>query len=93
MAIEEKAKGAVRHNIILEGRARLSISGVAEVESFDDNEVIALTSQGNLIVRGSGLHIGSLNVETGDLNVDGLITSLVYEETGPSNSLWSRLFK
>ena len=93
MAYEEKKNPARQHNIILESRSKVSISGVENVDSFDDCELVVLTSQGNLIVSGSNLHIDSLNLDSCDLLVDGLVTSLVYEETAPSSSLWSKLFK
>ena len=93
MAYEEKKHTARQHNIILESRSKMSVSGVENVDSFDDCELVILTSQGSLIVSGSNLHIDSLNLDTGDLLVDGLVTGLVYEETVPSSSLWAKLFK
>ncbi len=94
MSYEEKMRPAQKpHTIILEERARLSISGVEDVDSFDEGEVSVLTSQGLLIVRGSGLHVGRLSLDTGELSLEGLVTDLVYEETQPTGSLWSRLFK
>lgn len=93
MVKDEKKRGSMQHNIILEGRAKMSVSGVEDVESFDDNELIMSTCQGNLVIRGSDLHIDNLNLDTGEINVDGLVTSLVYEEVGTSTSLWSRLLK
>ncbi|MDL2300232.1 sporulation protein YabP [Clostridiaceae bacterium OttesenSCG-928-D20] len=83
----------MQHIIILEARNKLSISGVEEVLSFDDNEIIMLTSKGNMIIRGSDMKVGNLSVESGDLIVEGQINSLVYQEVGPSGSLWTRLFK
>jgi len=93
MAYEEKSRAARQHNIILEGRGKMSVSGVEDVESFDDHEVVILTAQGSLVVGGSNLHIGNFSQETGELSLDGAVTSMVYEETVPSASLWSRLFK
>lgn len=93
MGYEEKSRAVRQHNIILEGRKKMSVSGVEDVESFDDHELVIITSQGSLVVGGSELHIGNLNLEAGELSVDGLVTSLVYEETAASTSLWSRLFK
>lgn len=94
MAYEEKFPGTQRsHNVIMEGRARLTVSGVEEVESFDEQEIICVTSKGNLIIRGRELHIDKLDLENGDLNVGGLVSELSYEETAQSGSLWSRLFK
>lgn len=94
MLYEEKEKFSSKpHNIILEDRARLSVSGVIDVDSFDDRQIIAKTSKGSLILRGNDLHIDKLSLDTGELVVTGLITDIGYEETAPGGSLWSRLFK
>ena len=94
MLYEEKEKlTAIPHNVILEDRTRLSISGVIDVESFDDRQIVAKTSKGNLILRGNELHIDKLSLDSGELVVTGLITDLGYEEAAPGGSLWSRLFK
>jgi len=94
MIHEEKALAVSRpHSVILEDRERLSISGVEDVDSFDERQIIMRTTKGNLILRGNELHIEKLSLETGDLSVTGLVTDLCYEETAVSGSLWSRLFK
>ena len=94
MAYEEKKVGTARqHNVIMENRRRLSVSGVEEVDSFDDTEIVAVSSGGNLIIRGSELHIDKLDLEGGELNVTGLISELCYEEVSKGKSLWTRLFK
>ncbi|MEF9971099.1 MAG: sporulation protein YabP [Oscillospiraceae bacterium] len=94
MIYEENPKAGARpHNLILEDRERLSVSGVDEVDCFDDRQVIAKTSKGNLVIRGSELHIDKLSLDTGELCVSGLFTELGYEETAAGGSLWSRLFK
>ncbi len=94
MIYDEKEKLSARpHNVILEDRSRLSVSGVEDVDSFDEQRIILKTAKGVLILRGSELHIDKLSLETGELAVTGLITDLGYEETAPGGSLWSRLFK
>lgn len=94
MIYEEKEKLSARpHNVILEDRSRLSVSGVEDVDSFDEQRIILKTTKGVLILRGSELHIDKLSLETGELAVTGLLTDLGYEETAPGGSLWSRLFK
>lgn len=93
MAYEERARGAARpHGVVIEERERLSVTGVEDVERFDEDEIILLTNKGSLNIRGSGLHIGRLSLESGELSVEGLVTELCYEESAPSGSLWSRLF-
>lgn len=68
------------HHILLEGRRQLSISGVEEVESFDENTIVMSTTQGTLVVRGEELHIEKLSLDGGDLRVEGMVESLNYEE-------------
>ena len=93
MSYEDKAKTAKRsHNIVLEDRGKLTVSGVDDVASFDESEVVMSTVCGSLIVRGSELKIDKLSLDTGDVALTGLITALDYEEVAPSRSLWARLF-
>lgn len=79
MAYEEKQ---LAHHIVLEGRGSLSVSGVEEVESFDEETIVMLTVKGTLVVRGSGLHIEKLSLDGGDLKVEGVVDSLTYEDEG-----------
>ncbi|MDE6107223.1 MAG: sporulation protein YabP [Oscillospiraceae bacterium] len=73
--------GHVGHHLILEDRENLTVSGVEEVESFDENTIVMETAQGLLIVRGEGLHIEKLSLDGGDLKVEGMVESLSYEES------------
>lgn len=79
MGYEES--GRVSHHLILEDRENLTVSGVEEVESFDENTIVMETAQGLLIVRGEGLHIEKLSLDGGDLKVEGMVESLSYEES------------
>ena len=94
MAYEAKARVELPHNIILEGRERLSISGVEDVESFNEESIVIHCSKGMLIVQGSDLHIEKLSLDGGDLAIEGLVHSLRYEEEARTKGgLFSRLFK
>lgn len=79
MAYEEKQ---IPHHIMLEGRASLTVSGVEEVESFDENTIVMVTVKGTLVVRGEALHIEKLSLDGGDLKVKGMVDSLTYEDEG-----------
>jgi len=68
------------HELRLENRERLAVSGVREVESFDENTVALLTQQGILIIRGEQLQLKSLCPDGGQVCVQGMIRSLDYEE-------------
>lgn len=81
------------HRIVLEERTALSVSGVEEVDSFDDTSICLATSQGDLIIRGEALHIEQLSLDGGDLKVEGTIHSLTYEASAPRGGLFARLLR
>ena len=84
---------AEAHRLELTGREHLTVSGVEDVERFDESGVIMTTSAGTLIVTGEDLHIGKLSLEGGELYVDGRITSISYEDTpNRQGGFFSRLF-
>ena len=81
------------HRLEMDGREHLTISGVENVERFDENEIVMSTTAGILLVAGQNLHIGKLSLDGGELHVDGQIDVLQYEEQGKSGGgLFSRLF-
>lgn len=93
MAYEQVKNTEMSHNIILESRERLSVSGVEDVESFDDESIIIYTSRGTLTVRGNDMRIEKLSVDLGELTVEGNISALEYEdENRRSEGFWRRLF-
>lgn len=79
MAYEEKQ---MSHHVILDDRSGLTVSGVEEVESFDENAIVMVTVKGTLVVRGESLHIEKLSLDGGDLRVEGMVDSLTYEDEG-----------
>jgi sporulation protein YabP len=85
--------GALYHRLTLEGREKLTVTGVEDVERFDDSCIILSTCAGTMIVTGSDLHIGKLSLDGGELLVDGHIEGINYEEpTQPRRGMFSRLF-
>ena len=84
---------AAVHRLQLEGREKLTVAGVEDVERFDDQCIVLRTGAGTLVVSGEGLHIGKLTLDGGELHVDGHIDSISYEEPAAGRtSLLSRLF-
>lgn len=83
----------IPQNIIIENRSRMSVSGVSDVENFDENSVVLCTNRGLLTVRGTGLHIERLSLETGELAVEGTIDGIEYSEAVETAGFWSRLFR
>ncbi|MFR1509604.1 MAG: sporulation protein YabP [Acutalibacteraceae bacterium] len=92
--IEEKKDVKLSHNLILKERKSLNISGVLDVDSFDDNAVVAYTDLGELTIKGSNLHINKINLDSGDLELDGEVYSLEYAEDRPAErGFFSKLFR
>ena len=96
MIEEKKVTKPKVQNLILENREKLSISGVLDVESFNDECVIVDTELGVLIIHGEDLHINKLNLDNSELNIEGDIISCQYsdKEGGKSKgSFFSKMFK
>ncbi len=92
MASEDRNR-EMPHNIILEGREKLSISGVVDVQSFDEEQVLLETVRGMVVVRGQGLHVERLQLEAGELILEGEIGLIEYDDSAqPRGSWFGRLF-
>ena len=84
----------VPHTLILNDRKSLSVTGVSDVDSFDDQVIVVYTDYGELTVKGEKLHISNLNLESGELTFDGCISSMVYTENKTKSSgIFSKLFR
>ena len=83
------------HRLSLKGRKELSVSGVSDVDSFDERMIIAETKLGELTIKGEGLKILSLNTEMGEMSVEGSnISSLAYTgERTENTGFFKRIFK
>lgn len=81
------------HNIIMENREKISMSGIKKVDNFDEQSIILLTELGELTIKGENLHISKMDVDTGDLKVTGNIYGLIYNESQKSTSVFKRLLK
>lgn len=87
-------KNISSHSLILENRNKLSLTGVTDVDSFDETTIVAYTDYGELTVSGSDLHICVLNIEHGELTVEGNIAGLNYLNQQPKSSgFFSRMFR
>ena len=83
-------------NLILENRGKLSISGVNDVLSFDDQVVMVDTELGLLTVKGESLRINKLSLDTSEVIIEGEISSLTYSQNKQdksSGTLLSKIFK
>ena len=84
------------NNIVIENREKMTISGVTDVLSFDDQVIIVETNLGLLTVKGENLKINKLNIDTSDFSLNGNMSSVSYSD-GPidskQNSFLGKIFK
>ena len=96
--IEDKKPTKPRaQNLILENREKLHISGVIDVESFNDECVVVDTELGLLIVKGIDLHINKLRIDNSELGIEGEIISCEYSDRDGSRNkgggFFARMFR
>lgn len=78
------------HNIVLEQKEKLSVSGVTDVDTFDENKIVLFIPDDTLIIDGEDLHIQKFDIATGELTIEGEIYSLTY--TGSASNKGSKGF-
>jgi sporulation protein YabP len=91
---EEKKILKAQHNVIMENRRALTVTGVMDIDSFDEETVIVFTEQGELTIRGSGLHLNKIDVQSGDLSMEGEVDSLTYSDNqSQKGGFFAKLFR
>ncbi len=82
-------------NILLENRSKLTITGVEQVESFNENTIILITVKGGMTIKGEELNVGKLNLDDGNIKIDGIINGIVYNDKDSSQkgNIIGKIFK
>jgi sporulation protein YabP len=81
-------------NIIVEDRNKMTVTGVEQVESFNDNTIILSTIKGGMTIKGEGLNISRLNLEDGSVKIDGAINGVSYTgKEATSKNFIGKIFK
>ena len=81
------------NNIVIENREKMTISGVTDVLSFDDQIIILETNLGLLTIKGENLKINKLNIDTADFSLNGKISGMSYSDGEFNNKQYSFLGK
>ena len=85
---------SLNHNITINERKNIIISGVKKIDSFDDEEFLLETTMGNIIIKGKELEIIKLDTYQGSVSIKGVINSLIYSDaTKNEEGVFSKLFK
>ena len=80
MAVNNTVEKSGEHGLTLENRKMLSLTGITDIESFDEGQILLYTQLGELVIKGRDLHVNELSVDSGRLTVEGDIWSLSYGE-------------
>lgn len=93
----DEKPGIRPHACFLQNRSAAGLTGVREVVSFDENQVVMDTDMGLLTLKGKDLHVSRLTVEKGEVDVEGTVDSLTYSSNEAyrksGQNLIARLFK
>lgn len=94
--MEEKISGR-QHRLVLQNRSSGSITGIADVVSFDDSAIVLDTDMGLLTIRGKDLHVSRLTLEKGEVDIQGQVESMAYSSNESfrksGESFLARLFQ
>lgn len=98
MAIEERKIQSREikeptQELSIENRKKLKLGGVSDVESFSETAVLAETCMGRISIKGEGLKISKLNVDDGNLMIEGRINSLEYSKKKEKGSFFESIFR
>lgn len=91
-------KAASKHTVLLDAREKISIMGVLDVISFDEEEILCETEKGMLILKGYNLRVKKINLDNGELSVESdKIISITYEDNvgviKGKSSIFNKIFK
>ncbi len=84
-----------QHQLTIINREKVTINGVLHIVNYDESTIELKTTAGALIIKGNNFNVTNLNLETGNLEIDGKVTSLNYREGQDihGKNLWQRLLK
>ncbi|NMB28024.1 MAG: sporulation protein YabP [Tissierellia bacterium] len=82
-------------NVFIEDRNRVTITGVEQVDSFNDNTIVLRTVKGGMTIKGEGLNVGQLNLDNGNVKVNGIINGIIYNDKDSSQrgNIIGKIFK
>ena len=92
----EEKKILSTHSLMLENRQNGRITGVKDIKSFDEKEILLFTQAGKLVITGEQRHVKQLDLEKGEVDLEGKVDSLTYLSKNTDNrdeSLFRRMFR
>ena len=93
MTKSDQTQNTLPHDLILEGREKLSVTGVNKVLQCDAENAVLDTSKGTLRLHGASLSIESLDLDKGEVKLTGRVDGLEYSAAQPTGGFWRRLLR
>lgn len=91
--MNESIPNHILHNVIIQDRKSISMTGITDVGSFDEETLNIETDSCRITVRGQNLQITNLNLDSGELSAEGEIISLMYSAaSNKGKGLFSKMF-
>ncbi|MBQ7370487.1 MAG: sporulation protein YabP [Blautia sp.] len=93
--MEEKKQGSL-HRLLWNDRTAGTVTGVKDVRSFDESQILLVTEDGKLLIKGDKLHVRQLDLEKGEVELEGRADSLTYLSKNTDKkeeSLWKRMLR
>lgn len=90
---QEKSKAFTDSQVTLVNRSKLTVTGVEKVFETNENKVQLKVSDSNLLITGEGLNIARLDVESGVVQIDGLVNELKYQTGENKGNFFKKIFK
>lgn len=93
---KNQTKADYMHNLIMENRKKITISGVEDIESFNEEQIVLYTYNSVLIISGTGMHISKLSIDNGETVITGEFCSMTYNDNfgkKDKSGLLAKLFK
>ena len=81
------------HDLSIVCRKKLTLTGVEDVRSYDDNRIVLVTSLGGLVIAGSGMKLCRLDTASGTAEIEGLVKALEYTDSGVEKGFFKKLFR
>ena len=77
-----EAQKEKEHKLVLDRREKATVTGVKDVISFDEKEILLQTEFGKMTVKGEGLHVKRLTLEKGEAELEGQVNGILYSAVG-----------
>ena len=88
----EENRGNILHSLTLQNRTHGRLTGIQDIHSFNENEILMISEAGKILIRGEQLHVKSLDLEKGEAELEGKVNSIAYlgKSTQKKNESWMK---